>query len=256
MKLMSHGSRLRGPIAIGGLLLFWGHPAQAMHIAEGIIVGVPAVLYTLAGIALIGIGAARMRRFALELPEKRPLFGMGAAIIFFVSLIPLPAFTGTTSHPCGTPLVAVLLGPRIAIGLTGLSLLLQAAFFAHGGFATWGANVIALGLFGCLFAWAAFRLAQALNLRIFIAGCAAGLIGDVMVYAASGGILGVTLANGPDAQYSLANYLGVIFAAYAPIQIPIAIAEMLVTGFALRHALRQRPDVLEELGVWKASKHG
>ncbi|MGD8341337.1 MAG: energy-coupling factor ABC transporter permease, partial [Gammaproteobacteria bacterium] len=238
-------------LAVAGLLLLWNGPAQAMHIAEGIIVGVPAVLYTLAGVALIGIGAARMRKFALELPEKRPLFGMGAAIIFFVSLIPLPAFTGTTSHPCGTPLVAVLLGPWIAIALTGLSLLLQAAFFAHGGFATWGANVIALGFFGCVFGWGTFRLARALGLPIFVAGCAAGLVGDVMVYAASGGILGITLANGPDAQYLFANYLSVIFAAYAPIQIPIALGEMLVTGFALRHALKQRPDVLRELNVWR-----
>jgi cobalt/nickel transport system permease protein len=238
-------------LPVSAVALLWAASAEAMHIAEGIIVGVPAVVTTLVGFVLVGVGAARMHRFARELPEKRPLFGMGAAIIFFVSLIPLPAFTGTTSHPCGTPLVAVLLGPRIAIALTGISLLLQAAFFAHGGFATWGANVIALGLCGCLFGWGAFRLARALGASIFIAGCAAGLIGDVMVYGASGGILGLVLANGPQAQYSLGNYLGVIFAAYAPIQVPIALAEMLVTGFALRHALRQRPDVLEELGVWK-----
>jgi cobalt/nickel transport system permease protein len=236
-----------------GFALLWAPPAQAMHIAEGIIVGLPAVVYTLIGLALVGIGAARMTKFAHELPEKRPLFGMGAAIIFFVSLIPLPAFTGTTSHPCGTPLVAVLLGPWIAISLTGLSLLLQAAFFAHGGFATWGANVVALGFFGCIFGWGTFRVARALGLPIFAAGCLAGFVGDVMVYGASGLILGVTLANGPEAQYSLGNYLGVIFAAYAPIQVPIAVGEMLVTGFALRHALKQRPDVLEQLGVWKTS---
>jgi cobalt/nickel transport system permease protein len=234
------------------LFLACAGDAQAMHIAEGIIVGVPAVLYTLIGVALVGIGARSMSRFARQMPEKRPLFGMGAAIIFFVSLIPLPAFTGTTSHPCGTPLVAILLGPRIAIALTGISLLLQAAFFAHGGFATWGANVVALGLCGCVFGWGTFRLAKALGFSIFVAGCAAGLVGDLMVYAASGGILGVVLANGPEAQYTLGNYLGVIFAAYAPVQIPIAFAEMLVTGFALRHALRQRPDVLEELGVWNS----
>jgi cobalt/nickel transport system permease protein len=226
-----------------------------MHIAEGIIVGVPAVLYTLAGLALVGWGASRMRKFAAELPEKKPLFGMGAAIIFFISLIPLPAFTGTTSHPCGTPLVAILLGPGIAIALTGISLLLQAAFFAHGGFATWGANVVALGFFGCFFGWGTFALARWLGLPIFVAGCAGGLVGDVMVYAASGGILGITLANGPEAQYGLGTYLGVIFAAYLPVQLPIAFAEMLVTGIALRHALRQRPEVLDELKVWPFSKH-
>jgi cobalt/nickel transport system permease protein len=225
-------------------------PALAMHIAEGIIIGLPAVLYTLVGVALVGWGASSMRRFAENLPDKKALFGMGAAIIFFISLIPLPAFTGTTSHPCGTPLVAILLGPGIAVALTGISLLLQAAFFAHGGFATWGANVVALGLFGSVFGWGAFMLARRAGLPIFAAGCAGGLIGDIMVYAASGGILGITLAGGPEAQYGLATYLGVIFAAYAPVQLPIAGAEMLVTGFALRHAFKQRPEVLDELEVW------
>ena len=232
-----------------GLVLF-SAPASAMHIAEGIIIGVPAILFTLAGIALVAWGAASMRRFAEELPEKKPLFGMGAAIIFFISLIPIPAFTGTCSHPCGTPLVAILLGPRIAIALTGISLLLQAAFFAHGGFATWGANVVALGFFGCVFGWGTFRIARRLGFPIFVAGCAGGLVGDVMVYVASGGILGLTLANAPEAQYGLSAYLGVIFAAYVPTQLPISLGEMLVTGFALRHALQQRPDVLDELNVW------
>jgi ABC-type Co2+ transport system permease subunit len=43
-----------------------------------------------------------------------PLIGVGGAIIFFISLIPIPPFTGTTSHPFGTPFVAILLGPRVA----------------------------------------------------------------------------------------------------------------------------------------------
>jgi cobalt/nickel transport system permease protein len=224
--------------------------AQAMHIAEGIIVGWPAMLYSAAGFALVAWGAQRMRRFADAMPEKKPLFGMGAAIIFFISLVPIPAFTGTTSHPCGTPFIGILLGPSITIALTGISLLLQAAFFAHGGFGTWGANVIALGLCGALCGWGTFRIAQALGGSIFLAGCLGGLIGDLAVYAASGTMLGGALAHAPNAQYSFAAYLTVIFGAYAPTQLPIALAEMLVTGFALRHVLAQRPEVLAELGVW------
>jgi cobalt/nickel transport system permease protein len=226
-------------------------PVFAMHITEGVIVGVRALVYTMIGIALMAWGASRMKAFGEAYPEKKPLFGMGAAIIFFVSLIPIPAFTGTTSHPCGTPLVAILLGPSIAIALTGVSLLLQAAFFAHGGFGTWGANLIALGLFGSVFGWGTFRLARMTGTSIFMAGCLGGLIGDLSVYVASGTILGNALANAPNAQYSFEAYLGVIFAAYAPTQLPIALAEMLVTGFALRHSFAQRPEVLFELKVWK-----
>ncbi len=224
-----------------------------MHIAEGIITGSKVVMYSGAGVALVGAGVWRMKKFVSDFPDKRALLGMGGALIFFISLIPLPAFTGTSTHPCGTPLVGILLGPLIGFALTGVSLLLQAAFFAHGGFGTWGANVVALGFFGCFFGWAMFRLACRIGLPIWAAGFAGGLIGDIMVYAASGFILGTTLAQAPNSQYSLAGYLIAIYSAYLPTQIPIAIAEMVVTGLALQYAFRQRPEVLLELGIVKAN---
>ncbi len=220
-----------------------------MHITEGIITGKSAIMYTGVGVALVGLGVLRMKKFVIDFPEKKPLLGMGAALIFFISLIPIPAFTGTCSHPCGTPLVAILLGPLIGVALAGVSLLLQAAFFAHGGFGTWGANVVVLGFFGCFFGWGAFRVARKIGFPLWAAGFAGGLIGDIMVYAASGLILGTTLVIGPNPQYSLTGYLTAIYVAYLPTQLPIAIGEMVVTGLALHYAFKQRPEVLEELGI-------
>ena len=75
-----------------------------------------------------------------------------------------------------------------------------------------------------------------------------------MVYVASGLILGTTLAQAPNPQYSLAGYLIAIYAAYAPTQLPIAIGEMVVTGLALQYAYRQRPEVLQELGIIKTRR--
>jgi cobalt/nickel transport system permease protein len=72
-----------------------------MHITEGIITGVPAAAYTVGGLTLMGWGARSMKKFAAKFPDKKALIGMGGALIFFVSLVPLPAFTGTCSHPCG-----------------------------------------------------------------------------------------------------------------------------------------------------------
>jgi cobalt/nickel transport system permease protein len=220
-----------------------------MHISEGIITGVPAAAYTAAGLALMGWGARAMKKFAAKFPDKKPLIGMGGALIFFLSLIPLPAFTGTCSHPCGTPLVAILLGPSIAIALAGIALLLQAAFFAHGGFSTWGANVMALGVFGSLGGWLTFRAARKLGLPLWLSGGAGGLIGDVLTYAAAGFVLSLSLANAPTPQYSFGGYLAAIYAAYVPTQLPIAIGEMLLTGLALHYVFQQRPEVLEDLGV-------
>jgi cobalt/nickel transport system permease protein len=220
-----------------------------MHITEGIITGSYAIATTGAGVALMSLGVRRMKRFAAEFPDKKPILGMGGALIFFLSLIPIPAFTGTCSHPCGTPLIGILLGPSIGIALTGISLLLQAAFFAHGGFGTWGANLIALGVFGCLGGWLSFKAARKLGLPLWAAGFAAGLIGDLLVYASSGAILALALVNAPQPQYSLIGYLTAVYSAYLPTQLPIALGEMAITGLALQYAYRQRPEVLQDLGV-------
>ncbi len=220
-----------------------------MHITEGIITGAASVAYTAGGLGCVAWGAAGMNKFVRAHPDKKPLLGMGGALIFFFSLIPIPAFTGTCSHPCGTPLIAILLGPAIGTALTGGTLLLQAALFAHGGFATWGANVIALGLGGCLFGWGAFSLARKAGAPLWAAGFAGGLMGNLAVYGTSGLILGATLAHAPSPQYSFSGYLSVIYLAYLPTQLPIAVGEMLVTGLALRHVAKQRPEVLVDLGV-------
>lgn len=236
--------------ALAGALSALPTDAFAMHIAEGVITGVPVIAYTLTGLLLMAIGVRGIEKFQREHPDRKPLIGMGAAIIFFLSLIPIPAFTGTTSHPCGTPLVAILLGPRVALALAGISLMLQAAFFAHGGFATWGANLTALGLMGGLVGSTVFRLVRRSGLPIGVAGGAGGLLGDIAVYATSGLVLAGALVNAPHPRYDFWTYLGVIYGAYAPTQIPIAIGEMLITGLALSYAARQRPDVLQDLKIW------
>ena len=62
-----------------------------MHITEGIITGGAALGYTGLGAALVGVGTTRMREFVKRVPENKPLLGMGGAIIFFISLIPIPS---------------------------------------------------------------------------------------------------------------------------------------------------------------------
>ena len=50
-----------------------------MHITEGIITGTKAVMYTTAGLGLVGCGVWRMKKFVNEFPYKKPLLGMGGA---------------------------------------------------------------------------------------------------------------------------------------------------------------------------------
>ena len=225
-----------------------------MHISEGIITGWPSAIYTAAALCLMGGGARSMRRFATAHPEKKPLLGMAGAFIFFVSLIPLPSFAGTCSHPCGSPLAGILLGPWIGIALTGLSLFLQAAFFAHGGFSTWGANLVTLGVGGAFGGWLAFRLARRAGCPLWLAGALGGLIGDVTTYLVAGLSLSAALTNAPTPKFTFAGYLAAIYAAYLPIQGPIAIGEMVITGLALHYIYQQRPAILAALNVIPAKK--
>ncbi len=226
-----------------------------MHIAEGILTGKTMAATTLAGVLVVAWGAAGMKKFVEQAPERKPLLGMAAAFIFLVSLIPLPAFTGTTSHPCGTPLAGILLGPSIAAGLACLALLLQAAFFAHGGFTSLGANTVTLGLLGAGAGWLAFRIGRGLGLPLWAAGALGGLLGDLAVYAGAGGMLSFHLAYfAAEPKFGLAGYMGAIYGAYLPTQGPIAVGEMLVTGWALHAIGTQRPEVLENLGVEKSGQ--
>jgi cobalt/nickel transport system permease protein len=221
-----------------------------MHISEGILTGPSFWATTAAGAAVMAWGVSDMKRFIKEQPERKPLLGMAGAFIFLVSLIPIPAYMGTCSHPCGTPLAGILLGPGIGAALSGLSLLLQALLFAHGGFATLGANILSLGIGGAAGGWLFFKLGRKMGLPLIAAAGLGGLMGDVLTYLISGSILGGHLAFfAPQPQYSFAGYLAVIMAAYLPVQLPIALGEMAVTGIAVRSIGRQRPEVLEALRV-------
>jgi len=220
-----------------------------MHISEGIITGLPAVGYTAVAIGLTAFGAKKMKDFIAENPEKKPLLAMGGAFIFLLSLIPIPAFTGTCSHPAGSPLAAILLGPWIGLTLTAMSLFLQAAFFAHGGFSTWGANVITLGVGGAFCGWLAFKAARQAGLSLVVSAALGGLIGDIMTYVTAGFSLSLVMAFGPDPQLSFSQYLVAIYAAYLPTQGPIAIGEMFLTGLLVGYVFKQRPEILQELKV-------
>lgn len=223
-----------------------------MHITEGVLTGPSVIITNVIGGAVIVWGVRAMNQFTKEQPQRKPLLGMAGAFIFFVSLIHLPAFGGMTcSHPCGTPLAGILLGPGVAAGLAACGLLLQALFFAHGGLSTLGANTITLGLMGAGSGWLTFRLCRKAGLSLAVSAGLAGLVGDVLTYAMNILILGLHFAYvAPHPQYDFWGYAKVLALAYLPVQGPIALGEMFVTGYAIDAIGRQRPEVLEALGVF------
>ena len=79
----------------------------------------------------------------------KPLVGLLAAVVFIISCMPIPVPTaGTCSHPCGTAISAILVGPYISVLISTVALLIQALVMAHGGLTTLGADIVSMGVVG------------------------------------------------------------------------------------------------------------
>ena len=92
-----------------------------------------------------------------EHPENRLLLGAAGAFTFVVSALKLPSVTGSSSHPTGAGLGAILFRPPVMAFLCTVVLAFQALLLAHGGVTTLGANVFAMGVVGPWVGYAVFR---------------------------------------------------------------------------------------------------
>ena len=69
------------------------------------------------------------------------LIAVVGAFAFVLSALKIPSVTGSSSHPTGVGLAAILFGPAITSVLGLIVLIFQAILLAHGGITTLGANV-------------------------------------------------------------------------------------------------------------------
>jgi cobalt/nickel transport system permease protein len=224
-----------------GLLLLLPASAYAMHIAEGILPARWAALWY--GVAFIFLipGIYLVRRGVGEFKGLMPLLGLAGAAVFLISVFPVPVpISGTTSHPCGTPLAAIMVGPFVSAVLGAIALLLQALFLAHGGISTWGANIVSMAVVGSFVGFGVFVLFQRLHAPIFVAAFAAGLFGDWATYATTS----FELASALHGTGSLWGMFGVIAIAFAPTQLPLGILEGLFTGAVVMVVYQRRPELL------------
>src|SRR3989338_6077407 len=123
--------------------------AWAMHISEGILPMKWAGLWYLIAIPFVIKGIRDIKKKTEINPHFKVLLGLMGAVIFIISCMPVPVPTaGTCSHPAGTGISAVLVGPVMSILVTSIALLIQALFLAHGGLTTLGADIVSMGVAG------------------------------------------------------------------------------------------------------------
>ena len=213
-----------------------------MHIAEGFLPPLHAAGWTLVAAPFVVHGAREVGRVVREQPRARLLLGAAGAFTFVLSAIKLPSVTGSSSHPTGAGLGAILFRPPVMALLSTIVLLFQALLLAHGGLTTLGANVVAMGVVGPWVGYGAYRLLSGtpLAVRVF---CAMALA-DLSTYVMTSTQLALAFPGG-DVLGAWLRFLSV----FAVTQIPLAVVEGLV-GVVVVNALVTwaRPE-LTDLGV-------
>jgi cobalt/nickel transport system permease protein len=164
--------------------------------------------------------------------------------MFVLSSLKLPSVTGSCSHPTGNGLGAILFGPAVTSVLATITLLFQALILAHGGLTTLGANIFSMGIVGPLVAWLVYKGSKNIGLSTTIGVFLAAFLGDILTYVTTAMQLSLAFPI-PTFNESLFKFM-IIFA-YT--QLPLAVAEGLLTVVIFDYIKKLRPDILQHLKV-------
>ncbi|MGB4673029.1 MAG: energy-coupling factor ABC transporter permease [Azovibrio sp.] len=213
-----------------------------MHIMEGFLPFQHALGWTAASAPVLVWGIVKLKRRLAEQPEQRMLLGVATAFAFVLSALKLPSLTGSSSHPTGVGLGALLFGPLTMVPVAFVVLLFQALLLAHGGLTTLGANLFSMGVVGPCVAYGVFRLTRGLGLSTAVF-CGASL-GNLATY----GMTSLQLALAfPDPVGGVGAALAKFAGIFALTQIPLAIVEGLLTVMIVNALRRFNADELRRL---------
>jgi len=242
--------------AYGLLLMAYGilltvSDAHAMHISEGILPFNWAALWSLLAVPFVAYGLYRLRKLSAVDLSFKPLVGLMAAVVFIISCMPIPVPTaGSCSHPCGTAISGILVGPAISILVAAVALLIQALFLAHGGLSTWGANIISMGVMGSFAGFLTFKALRSMRINLAVSGFVAGLLADWATYFTTS----IELASGIKGDSAFMPLFWKILIAFIPTQLPLGILEGAMTAGMIVLLYKKRPDLLIRMKVLKAEE--
>ncbi len=217
-----------------------------MHIAEGFLPPVHALGWYAATAPFVVHGGRAVVRQVRDHPESRLVLGAAGAFSFVLSAIKLPSVTGSSSHPTGAGLGAVLFQPPVMAFISTMVLLFQALLLAHGGLTTLGANVFSMGVVGPWAGYAVYRATGGARLALGVRIFAALAVANLATYVTTAAQLALAFPD-PVSGYAgaLAKFLGI----FALTQIPLAIAEGLLGVLVFRLLSDAARPELERLGV-------
>ncbi|NBO64129.1 MAG: energy-coupling factor ABC transporter permease [Acidobacteria bacterium] len=202
-----------------------------MHIMEGFLPLAHAAGWTAASAPFVVQGGRRLVQQIRQYPEIRLLVGAAGGFMFLFSALKIPSVAGSSSHPTGAGLGAVLFGPQIMALLGTVVLLFQALFLVHGGLTTLGANVFSMAVVGPWIAWVIFSLLRKAGMGVLPAGGIAAALGDLSTYLTTS--LQLALAF-PDPVTGIPGSMLKFVSIYGITQLPLAFIEGVVTASVIR----------------------
>ncbi|MBA3020213.1 energy-coupling factor ABC transporter permease [Propionicimonas sp.] len=217
-----------------------------MHIAEGFLPVGHAIAWFAVSTPFVVHGARAVMKETRENPESRLLLAAAGAFTFVLSSIKLPSVTGSSSHPTGTGLGAVLFRPPVMAFLSTVVLVFQALLLAHGGLTTLGANVFAMGIAGPWVGYAVWRFSQRLRWHTNVGVFLALTFADLATYLVTSAQLGLAF---PDPASGMVGSLAKFASIFAISQVPLALAEGILGVLVFRLLTEVALPQLERLGV-------
>ena len=220
-----------------------------MHIMEGFLPVKHAVGWSVASAPFVAYGMYIINRRIREKPEQRMLLGVAAAFTFVLSALKLPSVTGSSSHPTGTGLGAILFGPSAMAPIGMVVLLFQALLLAHGGLTTLGANIFSMAIVGPFAATAIYRLAMTAKVPFGVSIFLAASCANLLTYVTTSAQLAFAF---PDPVGGFAASFAKFATLFAITQIPLAISEGLLTVIVMNALARFNAPELLEMNVTPA----
>jgi cobalt/nickel transport system permease protein len=211
-----------------------------LHIIDGILSPEWCIVWYILATVFVLVGAREISKNRKINPTYMSLVGLLGAAIFVISVwhIPVPV-TGSCSHPVGTPLAAIIIGPFPTVVISAIAIFFQ-TFLGHGGITTIGANTFSMGIVGTFTGFLTFWSLRKGGASIWLSAGMGGLIGDLMTYVTAAFELSIALHPS-----NLWTWWAAFTIGYLPTQIPLAILEFGFTAAAVKYIADHRPELLK-----------
>ncbi len=195
--------------------------------------------------AAVGVSAYSIKKVKEMDERKLPLMGVMAAFVFAAQMInfTIPG-TGSSGHLGGGLLLAILLGPYAGFLSMAAILLIQAMFFADGGYLAFGCNLINMGVYACFIAYPLiYKLITRTKMsrtRITIGSIAASVV--ALQLGAFSVVLQTMLSGKTELPFTE------FVLAMQGIHLAIGLVEGIVTAAVVSFVWKVRPDIITDDG--------